>query len=248
MNDVTEPRTAPAWLADAILYQIYPQSFADSNGDGIGDLAGVLDRLDYLQWLGVDTVWFSPLFRSPFADAGYDVSDYLSVAPRYGGNDDLVAVTEAARSRGIRVMLDLVAGHTSDQHPWFRAWADDPDDDRYIWSPKVGAPAGAWAPTPGSRGGYFMLNFYPCQPALNFGYARDDAREPWRQPVDAPGPRANREALREIMALLVRPGHQRIPGRHGVVAGQGRSRATWRPAGSGARCAPGSTAPTPTVC
>ncbi|MEV4622033.1 alpha-amylase family glycosyl hydrolase [Asanoa sp. NPDC049573] len=199
---MTEPRrNGPAWLSDAVLYQIYPQSFADSNGDGIGDLAGVLDRLDYLRWLGVDTVWFSPCFRSPFADAGYDVSDYLSIAPRYGTNDDLVAVTEAARERGIRIMLDLVAGHTSDQHPWFRAWADDPDDDRFIWSPKVGSPAGAWAPVPGKRGGYFMLNFYPCQPALNFGYARDNPREPWRQAVDAPGPRANREALREIMAF-----------------------------------------------
>jgi glycosidase len=198
---VIESRTVPAWLADAVLYQIYPQSFADSNGDGIGDLGGILERLDYLQWLGVDTVWFSPCFTSPFADAGYDVSDYFSIAPRYGTNDDLVAVTDAARERGIRVLLDLVAGHTSDQHPWFRAWADDPGDDRYIWSPKVGAPAGAWAPAPGRRGGYFMLNFYPCQPALNFGYARDDAREPWRQPVDAPGPRANRAALREIMAF-----------------------------------------------
>jgi glycosidase len=190
----------PGWLDDAVLYQIYPQSFADSDGDGIGDFPGALDRLDYLRWLGVDTIWFSPCFQSPFADAGYDVSDYLTVAPRYGTNDDLVALVEAARQRGIRVLLDLVAGHTSDQHPWFRQWAEDPADNRYIGSPRVGRPAGVWAPTPGKRGGYFMLNFYPSQPALNFGYARLDPAEPWRQPVDADGPRANRAALREIMA------------------------------------------------
>ncbi|MGL4177796.1 MAG: alpha-amylase family glycosyl hydrolase [Dermatophilaceae bacterium] len=193
-------RPSPSWLAESVLYQIYPQSFADGNGDGVGDLPGALERLDHLAWLGVDVVWFSPLFASPFADAGYDVSDYLSVAPRYGTDEDLVTFVEAARARGIRVLLDLVAGHTSDQHRWFREWAEDPTDHRYIGSARVGAPAAAWAPVPGARGGYYLLNFYPCQPALNFGYARPDEREPWRQPVDADGPRANRATLREVMA------------------------------------------------
>ena len=78
------------WLADAVLYEIYPQSFADANGDGIGDLRGVIDHLDHLSWLGVDTIWFNPCFASPFVDAGYDVADYLRIAPRYGTNDDLV--------------------------------------------------------------------------------------------------------------------------------------------------------------
>ncbi|GGL44077.1 alpha-amylase [Phycicoccus endophyticus] len=187
-------------MASSVLYQIYPQSFADANGDGVGDLAGVLEHLDHLAWLGVDAVWFSPLFASPFADAGYDVSDYLTVAPRYGTTEDLVAVVEAARRRGIRVLLDLVAGHTSDQHPWFRQWAEDPQDHRYIGSARVGSPAGSWAPTPGRRGGYYQLNFYPCQPALNFGYARPAPGEPWRDPVDGEGPRANRRALRQVMA------------------------------------------------
>ncbi|NHA70163.1 alpha-amylase family glycosyl hydrolase, partial [Phycicoccus flavus] len=137
----------------------------------------------------------------PFADAGYDVADYLSVAPRYGTNEDLVAFVDAARSRGIRVLLDLVAGHTSDQHPWFRAWADDPEDHRYIHSERVASPAGAWAPVPGRRGGYYQLNFYPCQPALNFGFARGHEGRPWRDRVDDEGPRANRQALREVMAF-----------------------------------------------
>ncbi|MBR7742723.1 oligo-1,6-glucosidase [Phycicoccus sp. BSK3Z-2] len=194
------PRHQPSWLADSVLYQVYPQSFADGNGDGVGDLAGALEHLDHLAWLGVDAVWFSPLFASPFADAGYDVSDYLSVAPRYGTNEDLVAFVDAASSRGIRVLLDLVAGHTSDQHPWFREWADDPADGRYIGHDRVGRPAGIWCPVPGARGGYYQLNFYPCQPALNFGYARQDPAEPWRDPVDAPGPLANRQALKDVMA------------------------------------------------
>jgi glycosidase len=186
----------PAWLADAVLYQIYLPSFADSNGDGIGDLPGVTARLDYLAWLGVDLLWLSPCFSSPFRDGGYDVSDHLSIAPRYGDTADLVELVEAARRRGIRVLLDLVVGHTSDQHPWFLAAAGDPGDHRYIWSAEPGP---RFVAGPGRRGGFFLTNFLPCQPALNFGYARMDPAQPWRQPVDADGPRHNRQVVREIM-------------------------------------------------
>ncbi|MCQ4210834.1 alpha-amylase family glycosyl hydrolase [Streptomyces longispororuber] len=194
-------RPATEWLADAVLYQIYPQSFADSDGDGIGDFAGIESRLDHLAWLGVNTVWLNPCFASPFRDAGYDVSDYFSVAPRYGTDADLVRLVEAARSRGIRVLLDLVAGHTSDEHPWFTASAADPADQRYIWAdPRDPAtlPAGFVA-SPGPRPGFYLPNFFASQPALNFGYARPDPAEPWRLPVDAEGPLANRQALREVM-------------------------------------------------
>jgi maltose alpha-D-glucosyltransferase/alpha-amylase len=184
-------------LGRTVLYQIYPQSFADANGDGIGDLAGITERLDYLAWLGVDALWLSPCFVSPFADAGYDVADFFQVAPRYGTNEDMARLTEEAGRRGISVLLDLVAGHTSDQHPWFRWSADDPDDHRFVWSD---VPADGFQPGTGARGGYYLPNFFPVQPALNYGYARLDPAEPWRQPVDAPGPRANRAALREIMA------------------------------------------------
>ncbi|MFE6967919.1 alpha-amylase family glycosyl hydrolase [Isoptericola sp. NPDC057653] len=187
-------------LGRTVLYQLYPQSFADSGragADGIGDLAGITARLDYLRWLGVGAVWLDPCFVSPFADAGYDVADFLTIAPRYGTNDDLAELTEEAGRRGISVLLDLVAGHTSDEHPWFVASADDPDDHRYVWSE---VPVDGFQPGPGSRGGYYLPNFFPVQPALNFGYARQHPDEPWRQPVDAPGPRANRAALREIMA------------------------------------------------
>jgi maltose alpha-D-glucosyltransferase/alpha-amylase len=190
--------TAPAWLADAILYQIYPQSFADSDGDGIGDLNGVTEHLDHLAWLGVDTVWLNPCFTSPFRDAGYDVADYYTVASRYGGNDDLAKLVDQARRRGIRVLLDLVAGHTSDRHPWFQASSTDPGDHRYIWADTDALPEG-FVRSPGSRPGGYLPNFFDFQPALNFGYARPDPAEPWRQPVDAEGPRANRQALRDIM-------------------------------------------------
>ncbi|GAB3096258.1 alpha-amylase family glycosyl hydrolase [Isoptericola nanjingensis] len=184
-------------LGRTVLYQLYPQSFADGNGDGIGDLAGITARLDYLRWLGVGAVWLDPCFVSPFADAGYDVADFMTIAPRYGTNDDLAELTEEAGRRGIAVLLDLVAGHTSDQHPWFAASADDPDDDRYVWSD---VPVDGFEPGPGRRGGFYLPNFFPVQPALNFGFARPDPAQPWRSPVDAAGPQANRAALREIMA------------------------------------------------
>jgi maltose alpha-D-glucosyltransferase/alpha-amylase len=201
---VSASTTAPGWLTDAVLYQIYPQSFADSDGDGIGDLRGVAEHLDHLAWLGVTAVWLNPCFASPMRDAGYDVSDYLSIAPRYGGNADLAKLVEQARARGIRVLLDLVPGHTSDRHPWFRASAEDPADHRYIWTDGTGGrphqlPEG-FVPSPGTRPGGYLPNFFEFQPALNFGYARQNPGEPWRQSVDAEGPRANRAALREIMA------------------------------------------------
>ncbi|MCQ4082375.1 alpha-amylase family glycosyl hydrolase [Streptomyces sp. RB6PN25] len=197
---MTRRRPAPSWLSDAVIYQIYPASFADADGDGIGDLPGVTAHLDHLAWLGVNTIWISPCFASEFGDGGYDVSDYLTIAPRYGTNDDALALIEAAREHGIRVMFDLVPGHTSHRHPWFQKSAHTPGDDRYIWSERLGAPVCNWIPNQGARGGFYLANFYPIQPALNFGYARMDPEEPWRQPVDAPGPRANRAALREIMA------------------------------------------------
>jgi hypothetical protein len=186
------------WLNDAVLYEIYPQSFADSNADGIGDLVGVLEHLDHLEWLGVNTIWFNPCFASPFRDAGYDVSDYLQIAPRYGTNEDMARLVEAAGERGMRVMLDLVAGHTSVQHAWFQRAANDGSDDRYIWAERPGE---GFVRSPGSRRGYYLRNFFDEQPALNFGYARMDPGEPWRQPVDAPGPQRNRAALREVIAF-----------------------------------------------
>ena len=191
----------PHWLDDALLYEIYPQSFADSNGDGIGDLQGVIEHLEHLEWLGVDAIWFNPCFASPFRDAGYDVSDYLQIAPRYGTNADMERLVAAAGERGIRIILDLVAGHTSVAHGWFQHSANTADDHRYVWTDAAERPNGRFVASPGTRPGWYLKNFFDEQPALNFGYARMRSDEPWRQPVDAPGPQTNRRALRDIIAF-----------------------------------------------
>jgi alpha-glucosidase len=123
------------WWQKAVFYQVYPRSFADANGDGIGDLQGMLNRLDYLQDLGIDAVWLSPHYPSPLWDCGYDISDYTAVAPEYGTLDDFRQLLEGLHRRGMRLLLDLVLNHTSDQHPWFlasRSNRDHPKRDWYI--------------------------------------------------------------------------------------------------------------------
>jgi len=124
------------WWQQAVFYQIYPRSFADGNGDGIGDFAGMIAKLDYLRHLGIDAIWLSPHYPSPFLDCGYDISDYTNVGPEYGSLQDFTTFLHAAHARGIRVVLDLVLNHTSDQHPWFlesRSSRDNPKRDWYIW-------------------------------------------------------------------------------------------------------------------
>ena len=110
----------PKWLKDAIFYEIYPQSFYDSNGDGIGDIQGIIQKLDYVKQLGCNAIWLNPVYDSPFKDAGYDVRNYKKVAPRYGTNDDLIELLKTAHKKKIRIILDLVPGHTSDTHTWFK--------------------------------------------------------------------------------------------------------------------------------
>jgi len=193
----------PSWLVDGVIYQIYPASFADANGDGMGDLVGVIDHLDYLQWLGVTTLWINPCFVSPFTDGGYDIADYLRVDPRYGSAEDVSRLCEAAHERGMRVLLDLVAGHTSDQHSWFvdsSGTAEGEHADRYIWTPSRTIKPVGYEISSGDRDGCFLPNFFATQPALNFGFGRADPAEPWRQHPEDPGPTANRAALRQIMS------------------------------------------------
>ena len=111
----------PGWLRDTVFYEVYPSSFRDSNGDGIGDINGIIEKLDYIKSLGCGALWINPVFDSPFRDGGYDVRDYKKVAERFGTNEDLVNLFNEAHSRGMKILLDLVPGHTSDEHPWFKA-------------------------------------------------------------------------------------------------------------------------------
>src|SRR3981081_928196 len=135
-----------AWWQRGIIYQIYPRSFMDSNGDGTGDLPGIVSRLDYLHWLGVDAIWISPIFPSPMADFGYDITDYCGIDTIFGTLEDFERLLAAAHARELKVILDLVPNHTSDRHPWFleaRASRDNPKRDWYVWA--EGKPE---APTP----------------------------------------------------------------------------------------------------
>ena len=126
----------PHWWQETTIYQIYPRSFMDSNGDGIGDLPGIISRLDYIQDLGFESIWLSPFFSSPQQDFGYDVSDYYAVAPEYGSLADVEELINAVHSRGMRVLFDLVMNHTSAEHPWFResrSSRSNPKRNWYIW-------------------------------------------------------------------------------------------------------------------
>jgi alpha-glucosidase len=170
-----------SWWRHGIIYQIYPRSFQDSNGDGIGDLPGITQRLDYLQWLGVDAIWISPFYPSPMADFGYDVSDHRDVHPIFGTLPDFDRLVAEAHDRGIRVILDYVPNHTSDRHPWFLESRDSRDNSRrdwYIWKDPApdGGPPNNWlsnfggpAWTLDERTGQFYYNAYlKEQPDLNW--------------------------------------------------------------------------------
>ncbi|WP_255449563.1 alpha-amylase family glycosyl hydrolase [Shimia ponticola] len=171
----------PDWWRGATIYQIYPRSYQDSNGDGIGDLLGICQRLPYIASLGVDAIWISPFFKSPMKDFGYDVSDYCDVDPMFGSLADFDALVEGAHANGLRVMIDLVLSHTSDEHAWFvesRQNRDNPKADWYVWAdPKDdGTPPNNWLSIFGGpawqwdarREQYFLHNFLSTQPDLNF--------------------------------------------------------------------------------
>ena len=130
-----------SWWQRGVIYHVYPRSFADADGDGVGDLRGLAGRLDYLAWLGVDAVWLSPIYRSPMKDFGYDISDHTAIDPLFGSLADFDALVDAPHRRGLRVLLDFVPNHTSDEHPWF---AQSPEF--YLW--RDPAPDGA-RPTTG---------------------------------------------------------------------------------------------------
>lgn len=225
-------KTTPEWIKNAVFYDIYPSSFMDSDGNGIGDIPGIISRLDYVKSLGVDAIWMNPVFESGWFDGGYDIIDYYNIDPRFGTNADIRRLVDEAHKRGLKVCLDLVPGHTSNQSEWFKKAATEGPQGRYadyyIFSDVISAKdsadiikrqaledpdnskLGPWVPTSEAitdkplngkyRGNFYRKNYYPCQPALNFGYANPDPSKPWELPVDAPGPKAVRRELKNIMA------------------------------------------------
>ena len=169
-----------AWWKSAVIYQIYPRSFCDSNGDGIGDLQGIISKLDYLKELGIDAIWLSPVYRSPQDDNGYDISDYQDIDPLFGTLEDMDQLIAEAKKRGIRIIMDLVLNHSSDEHPWFleaKKSRDNPYHDYYVWRDGVegiypndlkagfGGPAWQWVPECGQ---YYLHQFSVKQPDLNW--------------------------------------------------------------------------------
>ncbi len=181
VGSISQVTPDPDWWRGAVIYQIYPRSYQDSNGDGIGDLSGIIHRLPYVASLGVDAIWISPFFTSPMLDFGYDVSDYRDVDPMFGTLGDFDALVARAHELGLRVMIDLVLSHSSDQHVWFkesRSSRDNPKANWYVWADAkpdgtppnnwlsiFGGPAWQWD---GERGQYYLHNFLVSQPDLNF--------------------------------------------------------------------------------
>ena len=219
----TTDARGPQWLHDAVFYQIYPSSYMDTDGNGIGDLPGITSKLDYIKSLGVNALWINPCFESGWFDGGYDVIDFYKIDPRFGTNTDLVTLVNEAHKRGIKVCLDLVAGHSSVKSQWFQESANGDRNGRYadyyIWTDTISdqdkadiiarhkepnpesSTLGRYVEINAPRGKYYEKNFFECQPALNYGFAHPDPNHKWEQPVTAPGPQALRRELRNIMAF-----------------------------------------------
>ncbi|MDR3263464.1 MAG: glycosylase [Clostridiales bacterium] len=190
------------FLENAVFYEVYPTSFYDSDGDGVGDIRGIIQKLDYISALGANGIWLNPCFESPFMDGGYDVSDYNNVGKRFGTNADMKELFDKAKDKGIRIILDLVMGHTSVRHRWFEESQKDEKNlhtGTYIWKP-LGNPAesrdGQFISGMSEKEAMFRINFYAMQPALNYGYYKP--KEHWQDATDADAPKQNRQRLIDV--------------------------------------------------
>lgn len=200
----------PKWLDTALFYEIYPQSFYDSNDDGIGDINGIIQKLDYIKDLGFNALWLNPIYLSPFYDAGYDVTDFKKVAPRYGTNQDLYKLFKVAHEKGIKVLLDLVPGHTAIDCEWFKKSCmakKNAYTKRYIWTND------AFKTTPGlnflkgisERNGAVVTNFFSIQPALNYGFYEisDDS---YQEEITSEGPQSTINEMIDIIKFWLNKG------------------------------------------
>ncbi len=193
----------PNWLKNAVFYEIYPQSFYDSNGDGIGDLKGITEKLDYVKSLGCNAIWLNPIYDSPFMDAGYDVRDHKKIAERYGTDADLKELLDKAHSMDMHILLDLVPGHTSDTHQWFqeaKKAKKNEFSDRYIFTNCVWEAPSEYRLMCGicERDGNYLVNYFSSQPALNYGFY-EVTHPQWQLPHDSEGAKATAEALKDVM-------------------------------------------------
>lgn len=209
LNTVPAPEkpTGPEWINTAVFYEIYPQTYCDTNGDGIGDLKGIIAKLDYIKSLGVDAIWLNPFYVSPFRDAGYDIADYYHVAPRYGSDQDARNLFRIAKQKGMRIIIDFVPGHTSIDHPWFKASCSrlpNKYSNWYIWT------NGTWFNGMEKfkdnfiqgyceRDGNYMTNFFWHQPALNYGWGNPDPEQPWQLSTDHPDVLALKAEMKKVM-------------------------------------------------
>jgi oligo-1,6-glucosidase len=202
----TNPGNAREWWKEAVVYQIYPRSFTDSNADGVGDLRGIISKLDYLKSLGIDGIWLNPIYGSPNDDNGYDISDYRSIMKEFGTMQDFDELLRGMHARGLKLIMDLVVNHSSDEHQWFkqsRSSRDNPFRDYYHWWPaEKGKPAHRWSffdvngdawKFDDTTNSYYLHYFSQKQPDLN-----------WENPK-------LREEIFSMRALLVRQGGRRLP-------------------------------------
>jgi len=201
-KDIIPP--GPDWVHHAVVYQIYPQTFYDSNGDGIGDLPGIIQKLDYVKSLGADAIWLNPFFDSPFNDAGYDIRDYYKIAPRYGSNEDARRLFAEAHKRGLKVLFDYVISYTAIDNPWFVASCEQEPSrtsNWYIWTDNVwkNEPGNQWVHGYGHRNGNFLSNFYWNEPAVNWGYGKPDPDKKWQLPTDHPDVLAMRAEMKKVL-------------------------------------------------
>lgn len=191
------------WLKSAVFYEIYPNSFMDSDGDGYGDFKGIISKLDYIKELGCDAIWLNPHYDSPFRDGGYDVRDHKKTSPRFGSEDDFKDFIESAHAKGLKVIIDLVSGHTSDECPDFIESAKNTANqmyDRFIWTDDVWKRADGYNTVSGmyNRNGGYVVNFFAMQPALNYGFNRIDDPA-WQMPYTSEAALKTREWLKDVM-------------------------------------------------
>lgn len=195
------------WLNDTVIYQIYPQSFYDTNGDGIGDLRGIIEKLGYIKSLGVNAIWLNPFYESTFYDAGYDITDFCKVAKRYGTNEDFKELCDKAHEMGIKVLCDLVPGHTSIEHPWFKESSKAERNeytDRYIWTNSKDETYFRMNVRDYERDGQYRCNFFAIQPSLNYGYAY--VNRPWQFHMDDEVCMQTRNEIKKIMDFWINLG------------------------------------------